>query len=76
MTDQPVDIVRANQGDTLDAVVWRYYGQTVGYVETVMAANPGIAGLGIILPLGTEVKLPVSITVEAENEAGLVRLWD
>ncbi|EGO8705804.1 phage tail protein, partial [Escherichia coli] len=36
----------ALQGDTLDAICVRYYGCTEGVVETVLAANPGLAELG------------------------------
>ena len=48
----------ALQGDTLDAICVRYYGRTEGVVETVLAANPGLAELGAVLPHGTAVELP------------------
>lgn len=48
----------AQQGDTLDALCWRTYGRTAGVVEAVLAANPGIADLGPVLPHGTRVQLP------------------
>ena len=47
----------ALQGDTLDAICARYYGRTEGVVETVLAANPGLAELGAVLPHGTAVEL-------------------
>ncbi|HGC2431299.1 tail protein X, partial [Escherichia coli] len=40
----------ALQGDTLDAICVRYYGRTEGVVEAVLAANPGLAELGAVLP--------------------------
>ncbi|EES5579807.1 phage tail protein, partial [Escherichia coli] len=40
----------ALQGDTLDAICVRYYGRTEGVVEAVLAANPGLAELGVVLP--------------------------
>lgn len=43
----------ALQGDTLDAICVRYYGRTEGVVEAVLAANPGLAELGAVLPHGT-----------------------
>ena len=46
----------ALQGDTLDAICVRYYGRTEGVVETVLAANPGLAELGAVLPHGTAVE--------------------
>ncbi|MDN0362129.1 phage tail protein, partial [Escherichia coli] len=48
----------ALQGDTLDAICVRYYGRTEGVVEAVLAANPGLAELGAVLPHGTAVELP------------------
>lgn len=46
--------VRATQGDTIDAICQRVYGRTAGVTEAVLAANPGIADLGPILPHGAE----------------------
>ncbi|MCD9124026.1 tail protein X [Cupriavidus sp. UGS-1] len=50
--------VRARQGDTVDLLVFRHFGRTRGLVETVLEMNPGLADLGPILPIGTEVELP------------------
>ena len=49
---------RATQGDTLDAICWRHYGRTAGVTERVLEANPGLADLGPIIPIGTLVNLP------------------
>ena len=65
--------VRAQQGDTLDALVWRHYGRTAGVVEAVLSANPGIAELGAILPHGISVTLP-DITPPPQKR--MVQLWD
>lgn len=48
----------ALQGDTLDAICVRYYGRTEGVVEAVLAANPGLAELGAVLPHGTPSNCP------------------
>ena len=48
----------AQQGDTLDMICARYYGRTEGVFESVLAANPGLAELGAVLPHGTVVELP------------------
>ncbi|TLX52838.1 phage tail protein, partial [Stutzerimonas nosocomialis] len=32
--------LRAQQGDTVDAICWRHYGRTAGVVEQVLDANP------------------------------------
>ncbi|KLW00242.1 tail protein X [Klebsiella aerogenes] len=65
--------VIAQQGDTLDALCHRHYGRTEGVVEAVLAANPGLAELGAILPHGTSVSLPV-IDTAAVTET--LNLWD
>ena len=44
----------AQQGDTLDMICARYYGRTEGVFESVLAANPGLAELGAVLPHGTD----------------------
>lgn len=50
--------IPARQGDTIDAICHRHYGRTAGTVEAVLDANPGIAALGPILPMGTTINLP------------------
>ncbi len=63
----------ALQGDTLDAICVRYYGRTEGVVEAVLAANPGLAELGAVLPHGTAVELP---DVQTAPVAETVNLWE
>jgi len=65
--------VIALQGDTLDALCYRAYGRTEGVVEAVLLANPGLAELGVILPHGSVVTLPVIKTAPASET---VQLWD
>ena len=61
------------QGDTVDALCWRYYERTQSMVEQVLVANPGLADLGVILPTGTPLELP-DITAAAVCET--YQLWD
>lgn len=69
-----MDVIRANQNETIDAICWRWYGRTAGVVESVYEANPGLADIGAFLPTGHPVKLPV---IEAQAEqVGTVNLWD
>ncbi|MEK6316531.1 tail protein X [Burkholderia gladioli] len=56
--------VTALQDESLDALCWRYYGSTSGTVEAVMAANPGIAALGVALPSGTVVEMPAPVAID------------
>ncbi|GAA3588929.1 tail protein X [Gibbsiella greigii] len=65
--------VYAMQGDTVDALCWRYYGRTQGVVEQVYAHNVGLADAGVFLPHGYPVELP-EITTAAQRET--VNLWD
>lgn len=67
-------IAVAASGDTLDYICWRHYGSTGNQVvETVLAANPGLADRGPALPAGTEVRLP---EIAQPARAKGIRLWD
>ncbi|WP_312948105.1 tail protein X [Superficieibacter sp.] len=65
--------VRAQQGDTLDAVCARYYGRTEGVFEAVLAANPGLAEHGAVLPHGIVIELP---DVQSSPITETINLWD
>lgn len=63
------------QGDILDDVVFRFYGDTERrIVETVLEANRGLADHGPILPAGLTITLP-DRNPEPPAET-LTRLWD
>lgn len=65
---------RTKQGETLDAICFRHYGQASGFVEQVLAANYRLADKGIELPNGTLIELP---EIEAASPAQkLVSLFD
>ncbi len=66
--------VIASQGDTVDAICWRYYGRTAGVTELVLEANPGLADLGPIIPHGTQITLP-DAAPQAEQRQ-VLNLWD
>lgn len=65
--------VRAIQGDTVDLICHRHYGYTAGVTEAVYLANPGLAELGPVLPIGTLVKLPA---IAQKSTQPTVQLWD
>ena len=67
--------VRAQQHDTVDALVWRYLGDGAGYVEQTLELNPGLAQHGAVLPSGLIVTLPEPVANSAAV-ADLVQLWD
>lgn len=60
-TSSSTGLAIARQGDTVDLVAWREYGDTA-MTEPVLAANPGLAALGTVLPVGTSLRLPARKT--------------
>lgn len=75
MTASP-DTVRAREGDTLDALIWRERGLGPADLPAALAANPGIAGLGSILPKGQPVNLPTIAAPATAVRTDVVNLWD
>lgn len=67
--------VTAMQGDTVDAIAWRFFGRTGGLVEQILDLNPGLAALGAILPEGTTITVPDPADAE-QPTTRLVQLWD
>lgn len=67
-----MDVIIAQQHETIDALCYRYYGHTNLKVEAVYAANPGLCELGANLPIGTPVKMPV---VTAKKTTETIKLW-
>lgn len=65
--------LRANQGDTVDALCWRHYGRTAGVTEAVLEANPGLADSGPFIPQGTLVLMPDEAP---QPQRQMVNLWD
>ena len=59
-------------GDMVDAVCHAHYGRRRGAVEDVLAANPGLAAMGPVLPAGIEILLPDL----PPPGPSTVRLWD
>ncbi len=68
----------ARQGDKLDQLLFRDAGLGQNELTRVLDANPGLADLGSILPLGTVVIVPATATTEASatRVRPLVQLWD
>lgn len=61
------------QGETLDLICHHYYGETSGFVEQVLEANPALAN-HVVLPAGILVELPDLIKEQAPEEE--ISLWD
>jgi len=64
---------RTKDGDTLDLICWRHYGQQSGAVEQVLEANPKLAEKGSILSAGIIITLPELTSPAVEEE---ISLWD
>lgn len=55
----PQQVVVQQQGATLDLLLWRIHGRRgQDLVETALVANPGLAALGPVIPLGATVTIP------------------
>ncbi|MGY5801844.1 tail protein X [Rhizobium sp. LEGMi12c] len=67
-------IYKTRQGETIDLACLSHYGRTSGVVEAVLSANPGLAGLGPTLPLGTHIFMPDMPSASVERR--LISLWD
>lgn len=67
-------IYTTNQGEMIDAICRRAYGDESGYVEAILEANPGLAASAAPLPMGTEIVLPD--LVGATEVVPVVSLWD
>jgi len=68
--------VIAQQGDTVDLLCYRYLGTTQGgVVEATYERNRGLADLGPVLPLGTEVDL-ADMPATPAGTIETVQLWD
>ncbi|ACA30887.1 tail protein X [Histophilus somni] len=68
-------MVYAKQNDTLDSIVYRYFGKTLGLVEHVLELNPTLANLPI-LAIGTVVILPNSEDIQTTTNKNTLSLWD
>jgi phage tail protein X len=71
-----IEIVK-QEDMTLSQLVWLVLGaQPPTFVETILAANPGLAAAGAFLPVGTTVKLPLDEVPTEDFTEQAVRLWD
>ncbi|OOS00657.1 phage tail protein [Canicola haemoglobinophilus] len=68
-------VIYAQQNDTLDAIVYRYFGKTLGLVEQVLERNPHLAKLPV-LAIGTEVILPNIEDIQPTTNKTTLSLWD
>ena len=67
------EAIHTQQGETLDAALWRGRRLSPSNLGAVLAANPGLAGLGAVLPTGTPVILPDAPPAPVVRD--IVQLW-
>lgn len=65
-------IIYAREGDNLDEICYRVFGNT-DHIETVVNANPQAIGKAI-LPIGMPITLPDRKPVQVVKKG--VKLWD
>jgi phage tail protein X len=76
MTIATQDIIVTSEGVSVDLVVWQKYRRPMfGLVEQTLDINPGLAGLGPILPVGTKFRLPIVRQPAAPTRADVIHLW-
>ena len=63
--------IRTSDGDRLDSLCQRYYGQLNGTVEAVIAVNPGLAAIPQPFSAGVVITLP-DLPPQVEKP---VQLW-
>lgn len=65
---------RTKDGDVLDGVCARHYGDLPYRIEEVIAANPGLSERGPVLPSGLLISLPE--VAETAPALPILRLWE
>lgn len=66
-------VYRTRDGDMLDVICLAFYGHADGYLESVLAANPGLANIGPVYTAGLLINLPNLPNQPASQ--GSIRLW-
>lgn len=67
-------VLTAQEGDTLDLLLWRDAGLGSESVAAVLAANQNLAKSGAVLPQGTQITIPDDVPTAKTSD--VVQLWD
>lgn len=67
-----MSVLIAQEGDTLDHLIYRHYGETAGLVEQVLELNPQLGNMPI-LPMGQIVNMPDQIASVIVKDT--LQLW-
>jgi phage tail protein X len=77
MTVLSETMIVQGEGVTLERMLWkRDRAYTPGLVELALDTNPGVADLGLVLPVGSAVALPLASQVSGQGAVEVIRLWD
>jgi phage tail protein X len=75
MTIATRDILVSSEGVSVDLAIWQTYRRPIpGLVELTLDINPGLAGLGPILPVGTKFRRPIVHPPAAPTRADVIHL--
>lgn len=66
------------EGLTVPILIWRRFRKPmIGMAERVYLLNPGLAELGVNIPVGTKVAIPIDSPEESQVPVlPVVQLWD
>lgn len=73
MPDLQPQQYRTKEGDQLDHICWKHYGDQPRAMEQVLEANPGLSDQGAVLPSGLLIQLPDLAVFE---DSSTISLWD
>lgn len=72
-----MQVYKTRDGDVLDGIMYEAYGScTNAMLRAVLAANPGIADRGAVLPAGISVNLPDNVASDDSQSRRGVTLWE
>jgi P2-like prophage tail protein X len=57
-------------------LIWRRFKRPVpGVLEATLEANPGLADLGPVLPVGTKIRIPIPAPEAEKRPTERISLW-
>lgn len=72
MADYVFEEYLTKQGDSVDLIAFERFGTSSATTESILDANPGLAAVGPVLPIGLTIRIP--IPVKADRVEG-VNIW-
>lgn len=67
----------ADDAASVALLIWRrFQTRTPGVVERTLTLNPGLADMGLLVPVGAAVTIPIDAPEKTVEQRPVVRLWD